>query len=155
LEALCKKLREDTQRLEEEKATLEAMVESHNELLIEITRETGLDRMGEDHEEEEEDEDADDGEDVAAPPTATPEGINDEGHVEMIPEREAPVPHEVILVDVEPEMPQLRLYHALMMDYEENPLRMEDDFDDLDDDLNVGRSDMDEWFPEDGSNDRD
>jgi hypothetical protein len=46
LEALCKKLREDTQRLEEEKATLEGMVESHDELLMEITRETGLDRIG-------------------------------------------------------------------------------------------------------------
>jgi hypothetical protein len=33
LEALCKKLRDDTQRLEEEKATLEEMVESHDELL--------------------------------------------------------------------------------------------------------------------------
>jgi hypothetical protein len=32
---------------------------------------------------------------------------------------------------------------------------MEDDFDDLDDDLNEGYSDMDGWFPEDGSNDRD
>jgi hypothetical protein len=32
---------------------------------------------------------------------------------------------------------------------------MEDDFDDLDDDPNEVRSDMDEWFPEDGSNDRD
>jgi hypothetical protein len=32
---------------------------------------------------------------------------------------------------------------------------MEDDFDDLDDDPNEGRSDMAEWFPEDGSNDRD
>jgi hypothetical protein len=42
-----------------------------------------------------------------------------------------------------------------MRDYEENTLRMEDDFDDLDDDPNVGRSDMDEWFPEDGSNDMD
>jgi hypothetical protein len=42
-----------------------------------------------------------------------------------------------------------------MRDYEENPLRMEDDFDDLDDDLNEGYSDMDEWFSEDGSNDRD
>jgi hypothetical protein len=31
--------------------------------------------------------------------------INNEGHVEMIPEREAPVPHEVILADAEPEMP--------------------------------------------------
>jgi hypothetical protein len=59
------------------------------------------------------------------------------------------------LVDAEPEMPQLRLNHALMRDYEENSLRMEDDFDDLDDDPNEGRFDMEEWFPEDGSNDRD
>jgi predicted nuclease with TOPRIM domain len=48
LEAQCKKLREDTQGLEEEKATLEEMVKSHNELLMEIAREMGLDRMGED-----------------------------------------------------------------------------------------------------------
>jgi hypothetical protein len=73
----------------------------------------------------------------------------------MIPEQEAPVLHEVILADTEPEMQQLRLYHALMRDYEENPLRMEDDFDDLDDDPNEGRSNVDEWFPEDGSSDRD
>jgi hypothetical protein len=127
---------------------------------MEITRETGLDRMGEDAEDEEEEEDADDGEDVTAPPppvppTATPEEINDEDPVEMIPEREAPVPHEVILADAELEMPYFRLYHALMRDYEENPLRMESDFDNLDDDPNEGRSNMDEWFPEDGSNDRD
>jgi hypothetical protein len=32
-----------------------------------------------------------------------------------------------------PEIPQLRLYRTLMRDYEENPLRLEDDFDDLDD----------------------
>jgi hypothetical protein len=32
---------------------------------------------------------------------------------------------------------------------------MDDDFDDLDDDPNEGRSNMDEWFPNDGSNDRD
>jgi hypothetical protein len=75
--------------------------------------------------------------------------------MEMIPEQEAPVPHEVILADAEPEMPQLRLYHALVRDYEKHPLRMEDDFDDLDDDANEGRSEMDEWFLEDGSNDRD
>jgi hypothetical protein len=73
----------------------------------------------------------------------------------MIPKEEAPVPHEVILADAEPEMPQLRLYHALMRDYEQSLPRMMDDFDDLDDDPNEGRSDMDEWFPEDGSNDRD
>jgi DnaJ-domain-containing protein 1 len=70
LETLCKKLRDDTQRLEEEKATLEVMVKSHDELLMEIAREMGLDRMGEDEEEEEED--ADDGGDAAAPPAAAP-----------------------------------------------------------------------------------
>jgi hypothetical protein len=42
-----------------------------------------------------------------------------------------------------------------MRDCEESPPRMMDSFDDLDDDINEGRSDMDEWFPEDGSNDRD
>jgi hypothetical protein len=68
LEALCQRLREDTQRLEEEKATLEEMVESRDELLMEITRETGLDRMGEDEEEE----DTDDEGDAAAPPAAAP-----------------------------------------------------------------------------------
>jgi hypothetical protein len=57
LEALCKKLRDDTQRLEEEKVTLAGMVKSRDELLMEIARETGLDRMGEDEEEEEEDTD--------------------------------------------------------------------------------------------------
>jgi hypothetical protein len=59
LEALCKKLREDTQRLEEEKATLEGIVESRDELLMEIARETGLDCMGEDENDEEEEEDVD------------------------------------------------------------------------------------------------
>jgi hypothetical protein len=75
--------------------------------------------------------------------------------VDVIPEQEVTMLHEVILEDAEPEMPQLRLYHALMRDYEENPLKMDDDFDDLDDDPNDGRSDMDEWFLNDGSNDRD
>jgi hypothetical protein len=151
LETLCKKLREYTQRLEEEKATLEKMVESHDELLLEIARETGLDRMGEDEdeEEEEEEEDVDDGEDVATPPppvppAAVPEEADEEGLVEAIPEQEASMPHKVVLADAEPEVPQLCLYHALLRDYEENPLRLEDDFDDLDDDLEEGCSDMDE-----------
>jgi hypothetical protein len=157
LEALCKKLREDTQRLEEEKATLEEMVESHDELLMEIVRETGLDRMGEDAEDEEEDEDADDGENAAAPPVVVPptavpeEVVEEEDPVEMVPEQEAPMAHEVILADVEPEMLQPQLYHAPMRDYEESPPRMMDELDDLDDDTNEGRSDMDEWFPEDGT----
>jgi hypothetical protein len=111
--------------------------------------------MGEDAEDVEEDEDADDGGDAAAPPISSPEEIDDEGPVEMFPEQEAPVAHEVILVDVELEMLQPRLYHAHMRDYEESPPRTMDDLDDLDDDPNEGRSDMNEWFPEDGSNDSD
>jgi hypothetical protein len=42
-----------------------------------------------------------------------------------------------------------------MRDYEESPPRMMDDLNDMGDDPNEGCSDMDEWFPEDGSNDRD
>jgi acetoin utilization deacetylase AcuC-like enzyme len=74
LEALCKKLREDTQRLEEEKATLEEMVESHNELVMEIAREMGLDNMGEDEDEEEE-EDTDNEGDAAIPPATAPPSL--------------------------------------------------------------------------------
>jgi hypothetical protein len=109
------KLREYTQGLEEEKATLEGMVESHDELLLEIARETGLGCMGEDDEDEVEEEDADDGGDATAPPAVVPpppvppatppEEIDDEGPVEMIPEQEALVPHEVVIVDAELEMP--------------------------------------------------
>jgi hypothetical protein len=46
-------LRDDAQKLKEEKATLEGMVESCDELVMEIAKETGLDRMGEDAEDEE------------------------------------------------------------------------------------------------------
>jgi hypothetical protein len=110
LEVLCKKLREDTERMEEEKATLEGMVECHNELLMEIARETGLDSTVEDAEDEEEDEDANDKRDVAAPPipappTVAPEEIDDEDPIEMVPEQEALVAQEVILADAELEMP--------------------------------------------------
>jgi hypothetical protein len=132
---------------------------------MEITWETGLDRICEDEDEEEEEEGADNGGDAAAPPAAAPpppappaampEEIDEEGHVEVIPEREALKPQVVVLADVEPEMAQLRLYHALMRDYEEHLLRMEDDFDNLDDDPNEGCTNGDEWFPEDGSNDMD
>jgi hypothetical protein len=58
--------------LEEEKATLEGMVKSHDELLMEIIRETGLDHMEEDEDDEEEEEDADDGGEGATPPAAAP-----------------------------------------------------------------------------------
>jgi hypothetical protein len=140
--------------LEEEKATLEEMVESHDKLLMDITRETGLDHMGEDEDDEEEEEDADNGGDAAAPsaaapptpvpPNVVPKDISEEDPMEAIPKEEAPMPHEVILADAEPEMPQLRLYYSLMRDYAENPLRLEDDFDVLDNDSSEDHPDMDE-----------
>jgi hypothetical protein len=64
--------------------------------------------------------------------------------MEAISEQGVLMPHEVIMAEAEPEIPQLRLYRALMRDYEENPRRLEDDFDDLDDYLNGGRFDVDE-----------
>jgi hypothetical protein len=67
------------------------------------------------------------------------------------------VTHEVILADAESEPPQPRLLNMIMGDYEESPPRMENgphELDDLDDPTEPC-SDMDEWFPEDGSNDRD
>jgi hypothetical protein len=52
------------------------MVESHDEMLMEIAREMGLDHMGEDEDEEEEEENADDGGDATAPPsTSTPTSV--------------------------------------------------------------------------------
>jgi hypothetical protein len=97
---------------------LEGMVESHNELITEIAKEIGLDRMGEDIEDEEEVEHDDDGGDATAPSTAampppthaphvaaTPEEIvEEEDPVEMVPEQEAPMAHEVILADAKPEL---------------------------------------------------
>jgi hypothetical protein len=85
------------------------MVESRDELIKEIAKETELDRMGEDVGE---DEVGNDGGDVATPPIPTPhaatpeEIIMEEGLVEMVPEQEAHVAHEVILANAEPEMLQ-------------------------------------------------
>jgi hypothetical protein len=73
--------------------TLYGMVESHAELIMEIAKETRLDRIKEDAEQEyEEDEDADDGGDATAPPipaplAATPEDVvEEECPEEMVPE---------------------------------------------------------------------
>jgi hypothetical protein len=152
LGALCQRLRDDTQRLEEVKATLEEMVESHDELLMEIARETELDRV--DEGEEGEEEETDNEGDVAAPPAAAPpppappviipEEIHEEGPMETIPEQEDLKPHEVTTTEVESETPQHHLYHALMRDYEEDPHRLEDDFDDLDGYLEGDRSNVEE-----------
>jgi hypothetical protein len=54
----------------------------------------------------------------------------------------------------EAELPQPCLFTTLMRDHEESPSRMYDDLDDLDDPTEADY-DVDEWFPEDGSCDRD
>jgi hypothetical protein len=90
------------------------MIQSRDELIMEMAEEYRLNRMVEN----------DDGEGNAiAPPTPMHATMPEE-----IVEEEAPV--------------------------ENGPPEL-DDLDNLDDDPNEGHSDMDEWFPEDGSNDRD
>jgi hypothetical protein len=168
LEALCKRLREDAQKLKEEKTTLEGMIQSRDWLIMEMAEEYGLNHMGE--HDDDEDEDDDSGGNVAAPPAPAPpaavpeEVVEEEAPVEMVLEQEVPVVHEVILVDVELEPSQPRLFNMIMRDYEESPPMMEngphelddlDDLYDLDDDPNEGCSNLDDWFPEDGSNDWD
>jgi hypothetical protein len=167
LEALCKRLREDGQKLKDEKTTLEQMIQSRDELIMEMAEEYGLNRIGVNDDDENED-DNDEGNAIAprAPaPAAMPEEIiEEEDPMGMVPKQEAPVVHDVILADVEPEPPQPHLLNMIMRDYEESLPKMEngpqemddlDDLDDLDDDPNDGHSDMDEWFPKDGSDDRD
>jgi hypothetical protein len=106
LEFLCKSLREDAQKLREERVTLEGMIKSRDELLMEMTEEYRLNRMGEN------DDDEDDNNERNAiappapvPPTVTPEEIvEEEAPVKMVLEQEAPVAHEVILADAEAEL---------------------------------------------------
>jgi hypothetical protein len=117
-------LREDAQKLNEEKTTLEGMIQSHDKLIMEMVEEYGLNRMGENNDDEDEDED-DEGNTIA-PPALAPAVVSKE-----IVEEEAPV--------------------------ENDPEELDglDDLDDLGDDPNEGFSDTDEWFPQDGCNDRD
>jgi hypothetical protein len=97
------------------------MIQSRDELIMEMAKEYGLNRMGEN--------DDDEGNTVTPPaptPAAMPEEIiEEESPVEMVPNQEAPVVHEVILSDAEPEPPQPRLFNMIMRDYEESPPRME------------------------------
>jgi hypothetical protein len=118
LEVVCKRLREDAQRLREERTTLEGMIQSCDELILEMAEEYGLNRMREN--DDDEDEIDDDEGNVVTPPAPAPAAVPEE-----IVEEEDPVengPHEL---------------------------------DDLDEDPNEGCSNMDEWFPQDGSIDRD
>jgi hypothetical protein len=131
------------------------MIKSCDELLMEMAEEYGLNRMGENDSDDE-------GNTVAplvpTPPVAVPEEIiEEEAPVEMVPEQGAPVVHEVILADAEPELLQPRLFNMIMRDYEENLSRMVNgphELDDLDDPTEAGY-DVDGWYPEDRSNDRD
>jgi hypothetical protein len=124
LEAVCKRLREDTQRLREERTTLEGMIQSRDELILEMAKEYGLNRMGEN--DDDEDENEDDERNTVVTPALVPAAVPEE-----IVEEEDPV--------------------------ENGPRELDDldDLGDLDEDPNEGRSGMDEWFPQDGSNDRD
>jgi hypothetical protein len=121
-------LREDAQKLKEEKTTLEGMNQSLDELIMEMAKEDGLNHMGEDDNDEDEDDD-DEGNAIAPPapaPAVVPEEIvEEEAPMEMVPKQEAPVAHEVILVDVEPEPLQPRLFNMIMWDYEESLPRMD------------------------------
>jgi hypothetical protein len=112
LEALCKRLREDTQKLREEKTTLEGMIQSRDELILEMVEEYRLNRMGEN--DDDEDENDDDEGNAVAPLAPTP----------------AAMPEEIV---------------------KEDPV--ENGAHELDEDPNEGRSDVEEWFLQDGSND--
>jgi hypothetical protein len=103
-------LREDAQKLKEEKTTLEGMIQSCDELIMEMVEEYGLSRVGENDDDEDEDDD-DKGSTITPPapapaPAVVPEEIvEEETPMEMVLEQEALVAHEVILVDAEPEPP--------------------------------------------------
>jgi hypothetical protein len=84
LGALCKRLRECAHKLKEEKTILEGMIQSRDELIIEMAEKYELNHMGEN--DDEEDEDDDDEGNVVAPPTPEPAVVPKE-----IIEEEAPV----------------------------------------------------------------
>jgi hypothetical protein len=80
LVALCKRFREDTEKLSEEKTTLEGMIQPRDELIMEMAEEYGLNRMGENDDDEDDD---DEGNTVAPPapalvPATVPEEIIEE-----------------------------------------------------------------------------
>jgi hypothetical protein len=124
LEALCKRLREDVQKLREEKTTLEGMIQSHDELILEMAEEYGLNHMGENDDDEDENDDNEGN--AIAPPAPAPAAVPDE-----------------IIEEVDP------------VDNGPHELDDLDDLGDLDEDPNEGHSDVEEWFSQDGSNDRD
>jgi hypothetical protein len=77
-------LREDAEKLREEKTALEGMIQSCDELIMKMAEEYGLNHMREN--DDEEDEDDDDEENTVAPPVPAPATV-----LEEIIEEEAPV----------------------------------------------------------------
>jgi hypothetical protein len=104
------------------------MIQSCDELIMEMAEEYGLNRMGE-NDDDEDDDDDDEGNAIAPPahaPAVVPEEIiEEEAPAEMDPQQEALVAHEVILADAEPEAPHPCLFNMIMRDYEESLPRME------------------------------
>jgi hypothetical protein len=100
------------------------MIQSRDELILDMAKEYGLNRIGEN--DSDEDEDDDDEGNIVAPPAPAPTAV----------------PEEIIEEDVP---------------MENGPQELDDldDLGDLNEDPNEGCSDVDEWFPQDGSNDRD
>jgi hypothetical protein len=88
LEAICKRLREDAQKLREEKTTLEGMIQSHDKLILEMAEEYGLNRMGENNDNE--DEDDDDEGNTIAPPAPAPAAVPKEIIEEEVPVENGP-----------------------------------------------------------------
>jgi Fic family protein len=73
LEALCKQKEDAAKKLKEEMSKLEGMIQSHEELIMEMADEYGLNRMGENDDDEDDEEDDDNGGgDTTAPPTVVP-----------------------------------------------------------------------------------
>jgi hypothetical protein len=118
LEALCKQKEDVVKKPTKEKAKLEGMVQSRDELIMEMADKYGLKCMGEDTDDEDED-DEDNREDAAAPlavtpppvptpPAAAPEVIiieEEENPVEMVLEQGAPEELEIIVPEAEPQPP--------------------------------------------------
>jgi hypothetical protein len=69
-------LREDTQRLREERTTLKGKIQSRDELILEMAEEYGLNHMGENNDDE--DEDDDDEGNVITPPAPAPAAVPEE-----------------------------------------------------------------------------
>jgi hypothetical protein len=77
-------MREDAQKLREEKTTLEGMIQYRDGLILEMAKEYGLNRMGEN--DDDEDEDDDDEGNAVTPTTPVPAVVP-----EKIIEEEVPV----------------------------------------------------------------